>query len=478
MTPPAVGVGKLMPIPMGVVAETGATHPRLTEKSLKQIDPDPAVVLERTKRTRGLAVDGAVRDPLDLTQTGWGVVFASDADPAVREALTPLLEWRRSQVGNEKFFRVFDGSAGVKPEQQAASWLAARGVALAPVAPRRGVPYYLLIVGSPERIPFAFQALVDLQWAVGRLHFDKVEDYASYAQHVVDYEKKAIAARRRRVALWMPRNAGDLATPLLAGAIGTDFLGKGDSPPLGQDNGFSVAPFIGEGQATKARLTDIVRGTLDGGAPALVFTGSHGAEWSMTTPEVQRQRQGALVTQEWRRGEPLQPEHYFSADDLPADANVRGLIAFVFACFGGACPTADSYLFGADGGRIALTPAPFVARLPQALLARGALAVIAHVDRAFSYGFEDVLGTPQEQVLRTPLELLMLGQRAGQAVDSLNLQWSTLAAQLGLARSGNLPGQPQPPSALIANLYIARDDAKNYIVLGDPAVRLRVEDMT
>ena len=28
-----------------------------------------------------------------------------------------------------------------------------------------------------------------------------------------------------------------------------------------------------------------------------------------------------------------------------------------------------------------------------------------------------------------------------------------------------------------ATLYIARDDARNYIVLGDPATRLRVKDL-
>jgi hypothetical protein len=30
------------------------------------------------------------------------------------------------------------------------------------------------------------------------------------------------------------------------------------------------------------------------------------------------------------------------------------------------------------------------------------------------------------------------------AADPLNLQWSALAAQLGLALGGNLPGMPQP----------------------------------
>ena len=65
----------------------------------------------------------------------------------------------------------------------------------------------------------------------------------------------------------------------------------------------------------------------------------------------------------------------------------------------------------------------------------------------------------------------------GLAAEPLNLQWSALAAQLGLALGGNAPGAPTPRSPLIANLFIARDDARNYTVLGDPAVRLRVEAM-
>ena len=86
--------------------------------------------------------------------------------------------------------------------------------------------------------------------------------------------------------------------------------------------------------------------------------------------------------------------------------------------------------------------------------------------------FEDVMGTPQAQLLRTPLELLAKGRRVGLAADPLNLQWSTLAAQLGMALGGNAPGEPAPRGPLIANLFIARDDARNYIVLGDPAVKL------
>jgi hypothetical protein len=475
---PDPDVERSMPLPTGVIAETGDVHPPLSEAELHHISGDSAVVLARAQRGSVLAVDASVDDPMDLAQTGWGVLFASDADSAIKEALAPLLDLRRRQVGNDKLFRVFEGPLGVRPRQTAAGWAANKGVSLvAPVVPRKGVPYYLMIVGSPARIPFEFQEQFDLQWAVGRLHFDSIDGYAAYAKKVVEYETGVAPKRKRDVAVWMPRNRGDLATPMLAGAMGENFWGRDGDDPLGQRQTFNMRSFIGDGEATKKTLTDIMSGSSATGAPALLFTGSHGAEWSIDDPAIQRERQGALVTQEWTRGQPLQPAHYFAASDVPADAAVHGMVAFIFACFGGGCPATDTYFLTPDGMERPLTPEPLVSALPQALLSRGALAVIAHVDRAFSYGFEDVTGTSQPQVIRGPLELLMKGKRVGFAVDPLNLLWSSLAAQLGLALGGNLPNRPKPTSPTIANLFIARDDARNYIVLGDPAVRLLGECM-
>jgi hypothetical protein len=466
-----------MPVPMGVIAETGETHPPLTEQDFPDLEPESPVVLARSRRRRALAFEGPSHNPMDLRQTGWCALFASDADPAVKEALTPLLEWRRSQVNDDPLFKVFEGPEGVRPGQSAAAWAASRGVSLvAPVSPRKGVPFYLLIVGSPVRIPFEFQAQLDLQWAVGRLFFDAVSDYAAYAQKVVEYEQGLAPPRRKRFDVWIPKNPLDLATPLLAGSIVPEFLGQASpgAQPVGKAEGFEIASFVGDGEATKARLDAILRGTVDGGPPALLFSGSHGAEWSIADPARQRERQGALVTQEWTRGQPLAEGNCFAGADLTSDAQVHGLIMFLFACFGGGCPATDTYFRDPDGAPKALAPEPMVARLPQALLARGALAVIAHVDRAFSYAFEDVMGTPQAQLLRDPLSRLAAGQPAGLAADPLNLQWSALAAQIDLL-APDVPGAPPPRAALLANLRIARDDARNYTVLGDPAARIRSE---
>jgi hypothetical protein len=63
----------------------------------------------------------------------------------------------------------------------------------------------------------------------------------------------------------------------------------------------------------------------------------------------------------------------------------------------------------------------------------------------------------------------------GLALDFVNGQWGTLAAQLGLLLGNTQVTAPTP--AALTNLVIARDDVRNYTVLGDPAVRLRVKDM-
>jgi hypothetical protein len=185
--------------------------------------------------------------------------------------------------------------------------------------------------------------------------------------------------------------------------------------------------------------------------------------------------QGALVTQEFTRGMPLGTSNTFSAGDLPTDAQVHGMMALMFACYSGGCPTEDNYFFNKDGSKIPIAPEALIAQLPQKLLSRGALVVIAHIDQAFSYIFQNLEGTPQVQSIRTPLELLMKGERAGLAADRLNLQWSAIAAQVGVALGRRREPDFDPES--FATLYIARDDARNYIVLGDPATHLRVKDL-
>jgi hypothetical protein len=121
---------------------------------------------------------------------------------------------------------------------------------------------------------------------------------------------------------------------------------------------------------------------------------------------------------------------------------------------------------------------PITARLPQRLLAKGALAVLAHIDRAWAFSFQTDQGKPQIQDFRSVLELLLTGNRIGQATDDFNRRWSVLASELSmLVEEQEANGTMAGTAATLANRWIARDDARNYLILGDPAVCLRVESM-
>ena len=69
----------------------------------------------------------------------------------------------------------------------------------------------------------------------------------------------------------------------------------------------------------------------------------------------------------------------------------------------------------------------------------------------------------------------MRGKRVGLATDALSVMWSSRSSQLALALASPsaASGTAANPAAatLIAQMTIARDDARNYIVLGDPATR-------
>ncbi|MBV9491270.1 MAG: hypothetical protein JO069_16340, partial [Verrucomicrobia bacterium] len=419
------------------------------------------------------AVEGGI-DANDLGQAGWGVIFAPGVDQKIKDALGPLLEHRKAQATP---FKVFDGpNGGYLKGDTAVSWLERRGVRMDVVDPDLGVPFYLLLVGPPDEMPFEFQYSLDIYWAVGRLWFETPDEFRQYAESVVQYEKATAVPTSRRAVMFATEHDFDAATQLFMKQVARP-LAAGDAgrSPVWTRAKFGLETVFGE-KATKSALANILQGK-EQGTPALLFSGSHGMEFPVDDAR-QSEAQGAIVCQDWPSFGKIKPEHWFAGSDVPGDAKLHGMIHFFFACHGGGCPALDNYdRLNNQPRRIAQKP--FFSRLPQKLLSHpqgGALASLAHIERAWAYAFQGQRGNSQIQGFRDVIGRLLRGERIGQATDMFNIRWSALGTELADLHSDLLHGVDVPLRTL-GNLWVARDDARNFMILGDPAVQLRVEDM-
>ncbi len=408
-------------------------------------------------------------DPKKLDDAGWGVIFAHDADPAMEEALAPLLELRAEQAGEH--FKVYRGADGFRPGEPKAKFLARHGAGPGPADPAK-VPYYLLIVGSPEKIPYRFQSQLDVQYAVGRLHFDSAPEYAAYAESVVAAESGRVALPRQ-VSLFGVENADDKATRLstrhLVSPI-VDYL-RENRPD------WQVNAFLKE-EASKANLARLLGGAE---TPALIFTASHGMEFPKGDSR-QLPHQGALLCQDWPgpkawRGKGAIPQDfYFAGDDLCDDAGLLGLIGFHFACYGAGTPKLDEFAKQAFKDRAAIAPKAFLANLPAKLLSHprgGALAVVGHVERAWGYSFVWQGAGSQTTVFESTLDRLLDGHPVGSAIEYFNERYAELSTVLADQLEEIDYGAEVDPYEL-AGMWTANNDARGYVVLGDPAVRMPV----
>ncbi|MEW6651580.1 MAG: hypothetical protein AB1453_15500, partial [Chloroflexota bacterium] len=302
-------------------------------------------------------------EPSDVTQAGWGIVFASGESDAVKQALQPLIEHRRQQIQNDTIVKILEYKPGEKWEQ----WLGRHGVAPGSVQPAK-IPFYLLLIGSPENISFEFGHLLDVEYSVGRLHFDTPAEYNAYALNLIDYETSQIVPNRKEAVFFAPRHPFDPATkmsadflinPLVDGAPAAD-----NSPPqpgVAELWGFKTRKIWGDA-ATKTALAQVVQ-PADQVPPAFLFTASHGIGFPKGDGK-QYTHQGALVCQDWKGFGSIKPEQYFSAADVNSLSRVQGMVIFHFACYGGGTPAQDLYIHKTGQPPPQIAEQPFIASLP------------------------------------------------------------------------------------------------------------------
>jgi hypothetical protein len=417
-------------------------------------------------------------DPTDVSQAGWAIVFSTDEPQEVRDALGRLIEHRQALCG-EKKTKVLD----IRPGEKWQEWLERHGDAPGTVTPTK-VPFYLLLVGSPERISYEHQYLLSVERAVGRLHFDSVDGYTRYVQSLIDHEQGQMPPRARVAAFLGTRHDFDAATQLSADllvrplAYGTPGLAAEPAEPGVADRwGFATRAFVKD-SATKANLAELLHGTVGGEAIAFAFTATHGMGWPVDSAD-QQAKQGALLSQDWPGIGSISASQYLTAAEVSDDARVQGMILFHFACYGAGTPRYDNFLHEPGQPPPAVADQAFVAALPKRMLSHpngAALAVIGHVERAWGCSFVSQASGPQLQPFRNAIGRILTQAPVGYAMRDFRERYAALSTNLSNMLQDINSYQAHIDDDELADAWLERNDAQNYTVTGDPAVRLRVHD--
>ena len=408
-------------------------------------------------------------DPGNPKSVGW-TYLVNAHDPQRQEfekALAPLADHRGMTDPRTLLLYDCDG-----PEEWI-DWLQDNYYAL--TLEGKKPPYYILIVGSPDQVPFRFQSVLNTIANVGRVDFETLNDLKQYVDKLIRIETAAEPLVTRETLVFAP-DAGYLDPTYFS----REYMAMPMADHIRDDLGLISLSILGK-DATKLRLLD----TLNTRKPALVYTASHGLLARGKSFEFQMKYNGAICCQH-DPGDPLM-EWIYSASDIPLDKPfLEGAIFFQFACFGYGTPAESDYAHWIEGVPQKYSDVDFVAALPKRLLAhpRGPIAYVGHLDTAWLHGFAD----PQEPLILerwhnriTPfvsaVDEMLRVQPTGFAMRDMSNKFSVCNALITNTYDRQQRGKLVWNEALAARFldnWITRSDAQNYMVFGDPAAHLRI----
>ncbi len=414
-------------------------------------------------------------DETDVTDVGWGVIYHPDTPAEVRAVIADLLAHRQSNWSPFIY----------NPGESAVDFHLRHHHGFGLIDPEV-LPYYLLIVASPAEIPFDFQYGLR-EHAAGRLFFAgdhgpagyDVAAFRRYVDRLIAYENAAAVDRQRRVAVFCPTHQDDplinqtvthLAKPLLQKLQNNELRLLKNFPQTYR------ADSISDAAATRSALLDLLE--RQQARPALIFSTSHGIGFD-SGHQRQLSDQGGLLCSEWpgtnawTSGE-VPASMYVRGQDISPDLDLSGLVIFSYACYSAGTPQIEDFAHFYNRIPQQIAPAPFLSQLPQRLLAQGALAFVGHVERTWSYSY----GWPGMGYWTTTfedsLQLMLVGEPIGYATQTFKKTFLDLLAEL--TNKGSFLEQfekLQPKQKDVVRLWTAANDARAFIICGDPAARLR-----
>ena len=419
-------------------------------------------------------------DPGSLLDQGWGVIApAGEAGDHLLALLRPLIERRaEDQDAEVAIYRV-------PPDMTAAASAAWIDRKLVGNAMQDAIPGYLLVLGRPDQVSFELQQVLSAGFHVGRVGFDADAGYAAYVDKLVRSERAPAPGPPR--AVYFTARDGTSATEIGRRLLMQPCIADAEQQrDAGRFAARDIAAIEDEDPArAEARLVEAAA------APSVLFSCSHGAGappggWG--SPDRRRALQGGLCLGGGRQ---------LDAERVSRAAFIPGGVWLLFACFGAGTPRSSAYhpwlaRLAAHGEHdedlgavLASLPGEgepaFLAALPQAALANpeGPLAVIGHLDLAWSYGFCDLDKMSRGERHRRFHELvaqLVKGTRVGLALSgSLMRARNQVQTELVVAAADAAAGGDAgtvDPQVRLGHRWMVLQDLAGYVALGDPAARV------
>jgi hypothetical protein len=359
--------------------------------------------------------------------------------------------------------------------------------------PRR--PRYVCILGDLDQISLPTQQELALDGFPGRLALPSDEDYQAYVDKVLAWERGPSAHERARAIFYTVHDRTEATT------AGHEKLVEPCLRECRQLQREEFAQFPASSVEDAGNRDepdpDELLTLAASDHPAVMFSMSHGAgppRGRSYTAEEARHRQGAM---HFGRQGAIMPEDVGQGSFLP------GGLWLYFACFGAGTPAQSAYhhwlTMLEQNGMTGLGPlgsvlkgldrrGGFVSGIAKAALAnpRGPLALIGHLDLAWSYGYEElrlgadgsIAGKPRVRHFSTLLSRLIKGERAGAAFAVMPQARSDVGQELNKhydsrkQAGGSVEGVDERERLALGHLWMRHQDLEGYVLLGDPAVRL------
>lgn len=419
-------------------------------------------------------------EPNDLHAQRWGILApAGPRGDRLLEIIAPLIARRREQQQGAPV-RVYRLPATMSAAA-AAQW---KKTVFRPQGDLDvEIPRYQLILGDLHELPLAVQQVQGSDGYVGRLAFDRDDDYAAYVDKVLRWERAPSAHAAGR-AIFHSVHDGSAATELGHQALVRPGIAVlRERLERGQVNADRIVESGDPERPDPQGFLDAARADR----PAFLFSLSHGEgppRRGWRSGAEQRQGQGAMS---FGREGRLRGEDLRDATFLP------GGVWFMLACFGAGSPAESAYqhwleelrALGHHQGRpeavLAGIPRerPFIAAAPRAALAspNGPLGFIGHIDLAWTYSFRELDQRAANRpakfmgVVRSVLKRDRLGvglRELSRYLGQTNQELTDLADEERAGRVVVDPGR----RAQKAHLWMLRQDLAAYVLLGDPAARV------